>query len=187
VIQREEGIVSRTEDEIITERLSLRPWHVEDAEEALVVYGDPEIARWLSPAQDRVADVDSMRAILRSWQDAAPLLAVPSGRWAVRTQADGRIVGGVVLLPIPPHATDLELGWQVRRDAWGNRYATEAGAAVARRAFAAGADEIFAVVRPANARAAAAARRLGMEWVGETDKYYDLRLQVYRLRPADLA
>jgi hypothetical protein len=30
-------------------------------------------------------------------------------------------------------------------------------------------------------------RRLGMEWVGETDKYHSLRLQVYRLRPADLA
>jgi hypothetical protein len=25
-----------------------------------------------------------------------------------------------------------------------------------------------------------------MQWVGETDKYYDLRLQVYRLRPTDL-
>jgi RimJ/RimL family protein N-acetyltransferase len=42
------------------------------------------------------------------------------------------------------------------------------------------------VVRPANRRAEATVRRLGMEWVGETDKYYDLRLQVYRLRPADL-
>jgi hypothetical protein len=25
-----------------------------------------------------------------------------------------------------------------------------------------------------------------MEWVGETDKYYGLQLQVYRLRKADL-
>ena len=25
-----------------------------------------------------------------------------------------------------------------------------------------------------------------MEWVGETDKYYDLRLHVYRLRSAEL-
>ena len=24
-----------------------------------------------------------------------------------------------------------------------------------------------------------------MEWVGETDKYYDLRLQVFRLRKGD--
>jgi RimJ/RimL family protein N-acetyltransferase len=179
--------VSQTGDEIITERLALRPWQVEDAEEALAVFGDPEIARWLSPAQDRIPDVDAMRERLQSWLDAARDLPVPAGRWAVRTRGDQRIVGGVVLLPMPPHGTDLELGWQVRRDAWGNRYATEASAAVARRTFAAGVDEIFAVVRPANTRGAAAARRLGMDWVGETDKYYDLRLQVYRLRPADLA
>jgi len=28
---------------------------------------------------------------------------------------------------------------------------------------------------------------IGMEWVGETEKYHNLRLQEYRLRPADLA
>ena len=26
-----------------------------------------------------------------------------------------------------------------------------------------------------------------MQWVGETTKYYGLRLQVYRIRPADLS
>ena len=30
------------------------------------------------------------------------------------------------------------------------------------------------------------ATSIGMEWVGETDKYYDLRLQVYRLRKGEL-
>ena len=29
-------------------------------------------------------------------------------------------------------------------------------------------------------------RRLGMKWVGETDKYYGRVLQVYRIRPSDL-
>jgi hypothetical protein len=42
------------------------------------------------------------------------------------------------------------------------------------------------VVRPANKRAEATVRRIGMDWVGETGKYYDLRLQVFRLRPADV-
>jgi hypothetical protein len=32
----------------------------------------------------------------------------------------------------------------------------------------------------------ATARRIGMEWVDETEKYYGLRLQVFRIRPADL-
>jgi RimJ/RimL family protein N-acetyltransferase len=41
-------------------------------------------------------------------------------------------------------------------------------------------------MRPANKRAVAVARRIGMEWVGETEKYHNLRLQVFRLRPGDL-
>lgn len=37
-----------------------------------------------------------------------------------------------------------------------------------------------------NERAAGTARRIGMQWVGETDKYYETRLNVYRLWPSDL-
>ena len=41
-------------------------------------------------------------------------------------------------------------------------------------------------MRPGNLRGVATARRVGMAWVGETDKYYGLTLQVYRLSKADL-
>ncbi|MBB4912909.1 RimJ/RimL family protein N-acetyltransferase, partial [Actinophytocola algeriensis] len=37
-----------------TERLTVRPWHVEDAQAALDVYGHPEVTRWLSPDMDQV-------------------------------------------------------------------------------------------------------------------------------------
>jgi len=37
-----------------------------------------------------------------------------------------------------------------------------------------------------NERGAGTARRIGMQWVGETDKYYETRLNVYRLWPSDL-
>jgi len=96
------------------------------------------------------------------------------------------VIGALALLPLPPDELDLEIGWQLAPSAWGKGYAVEAGHAVAHYAFASGADEIFAVVRPRNARGAATARRVGMEWVGETDKYYALTLQVYRLRKGDL-
>lgn len=49
-----------------------------------------------------------------------------------------------------------------------------------------GVEELFAVVRTQNGRGAATAQRVGMEWVGETEIYYELRLQVYRLRKGDL-
>ena len=95
-------------------------------------------------------------------------------------------MGSITLRRMPPFKEDLELAWQFSPDYWGHGYATEAARAVAARAFEESAHELFAVMRPANERAEKLARRLGMQWVGETDKYYDLRLQVFRLRPTDL-
>ncbi len=47
-------------------------------------------------------------------------------------------------------------------------------------------DELFAVARPVNRRAITTAERLGLQWVGETAKYYGLNLQVYRIRQGEL-
>jgi len=172
--------------QLSTERLFLRPWRQDDAPAALGIYGDPEVARRLSPALGQVPDVPSMRLILDQWITEDDRTGAPAGRWAIERSADGQLIGGVILLPLPPGGEDLELGWHLRQEDWGQGYATEAGRAVARWAFEQGADEIFSVVRVTNSRAAAAARRIGMEWVGETDKYYGLHLQVFRLRNADL-
>jgi RimJ/RimL family protein N-acetyltransferase len=169
---------------IRTQRLRLRPWTAEDAEAALAVYGADDVARWLSPAMDRVRDVTGMAALVERWSREERTF--PEGRWAVELTDTGRVVGGVAVLPLPPDGEDLEIAWQLAPEAWGRGLATEAGRAVARYAFDAGADELFAVVRPQNTRGAATAQRAGMEWVGETEKYYDLRLQVYRIRKGDL-
>ncbi|MFJ2605331.1 GNAT family N-acetyltransferase [Streptomyces sp. NPDC091279] len=171
---------------ITTPRLVLRRWSVEDAEAALGVYGDAEVARWLAPALERVPDAAAMRELIARWISLGAALDAPQGRWAIERRDDGTVIGGTTLLAMPPGRRDLEIGWQLAPAAWGSGLASEAGHAVAHYAFASGVDELFAVVRPRNERGAATARRVGMEWVGETDKYYGLRLQVYRLRPADL-
>ena len=169
---------------IRTPRLVMRPWSTADAEAAISIYGQDDVARWLSPAMDRVTDVEEMRALLQSWIDEQH--EVPQGRWAVELRADGRLVGGVAVLPLPPEGEDLEIAWQLAPEAWGLGLATEAGHAVAHHAFHSGVEELFAVVRTQNGRGAATAQRVGMEWVGETEKYYDLQLQVYRVRKGEL-
>ena len=96
------------------------------------------------------------------------------------------LVGSTVLLPLPPGRDDLQIGWQLAPAYWGKGLAAEAGHAVAHFAFESGVEELFAVVRPRNERGAGTARSIGMEWVGESEKYFDLRLQVYRLRKGEL-
>ena len=127
-----------------------------------------------------------MRLVLQQWAAEDERMVTPAGRWAVELGENARLIGGATLLPLPPD-DEFEIGWQLRPDAWGHGYATEAGLALARWAFDQGIEQVIALVRPANARAEAMMRRLGMQWVGETEKYHNLRLQQYRLRPADLA
>jgi RimJ/RimL family protein N-acetyltransferase len=162
--------------ELVTERLVLRSWSVDDAAAALGAYGDAEVARWLAPAMDRVNDQGAMRLVLQQWVTEDTRMMAPAGRWAVERRQDGRLIGGATLLPLPPD-DEFEIGWQLHPDAWGHGYATETGLALSRWAFDQGIEQVIAVVRPTNARAVATVRRIGMEWVGETEKYHHLRLQ----------
>jgi RimJ/RimL family protein N-acetyltransferase/predicted GNAT family acetyltransferase len=171
---------------LVTGRLVLRGWEAADAEAALGAYGDPEVARWLTPAMDTVADLAAMRLLLRQWAAEDAAMMTPAGRWAVELRGSGQVIGGATLLPLVPDE-EFEIGWQLQPGAWGHGYGTEAGLALARWAFGQGIEQVIALVRPANARAAATVRRIGMEWVGETEKYHGLRLQEYRVRPGDLA
>jgi RimJ/RimL family protein N-acetyltransferase len=172
---------------IHTHRLILRPWNIDDEIAACGIYGAREVARWLCPALPENVDRSDMRRILRTWMVESDEAGLPLGRWAITDKQSGQVIGGVALLPLPPERSDLEIGWQVAPAMWGHGYGAEAGHAVAHQAFEkAGLSEVFAVVRPGNRRAVATARRVGMEWVGETTKYYGLSLQVYRLRKADL-
>jgi RimJ/RimL family protein N-acetyltransferase len=172
---------------ISTTRLRLRPWRQDDAAGALDIYGSPEVSRWLAPAMDRVADLETMRAVIARWMATPPgPEGRPTGRWVIEEIESGRVAGSGQILPLPPAGGDLELGYQLAPWAWGRGLAAEAGHALAHYAFNNGEEEVFAVVRPQNERGTHAARRIGMEWVGETEKYYDLRLQVFRLRKGDL-
>ena len=170
---------------LVTDRLVLRGWDAGDAGAALGAYGDAEVARWLTPAMDQVGDLAAMHLLLQQWVAEDARMTTPAGRWAVELRDTGQVIGGATLLPLPPDE-EFEIGWQLRPQEWGHGYASESGLALAQWAFGQGIEQVVALVRPTNTRAVATVRRIGMEWVGETEKYHGLRLQEYRLRPGDL-
>jgi RimJ/RimL family protein N-acetyltransferase len=172
---------------LTTARLIVREWSDDDAAAAFAVYGSTEVAHWLTPAIDRVPDPGAMLVVLQAWQEAQRSLVPPLGRWAVQRRDDRVVIGGLAVRRLPPYEEDLEVSWQFDPRHWGHGYATEAARALVSWALAHDVDELFAVARPSNTRAIATAKRLGMEWVGETSKYYGLNLQVYRIRRGDLS
>ena len=173
-------IVSPMAHRLVTERLALRPWSIDDAGAALGAYGDAEVARWLTPAMDRINDLAAMRVVLEQWVAEDARMITPAGRWAIELRQDGRVIGGATLLPLSPDE-EFEVGWQLHREAWGHGYATEAARAVIDRGFALGLPEVYAVVRPGNEASMAVCRRLGMLPLGRLRRWYDVELEAFRL------
>jgi ribosomal-protein-alanine N-acetyltransferase len=172
-----------------TRRLLVRDWSGADAEAALKLFGHESLKRW-APEVAGICDIPGatvMQEVLRQWTVEQHEMAPGTGRWALVVLDGGTLIGGISLLPMPVPEADVEMECQLAPEYWGRGYITEAAHALAQWAFEHSLVELFALVEPDNARAAATARRIGMEWVGESDKYHGIRKQVFRLRPDDLA
>ncbi|BCL13134.1 GNAT family N-acetyltransferase [Micromonospora sagamiensis] len=162
---------------IASDRLLLRPWCDEDADFLLDLESRWEVVRFLG-ARPRIMNnrEDALASIARRCAVDDPI----HGIWAITTAADGRLVGNLLLKPIPLSAgepaggpTDVEIGWHLHPDAWGHGYATEAAAAVLDDAFSRGLTRVIAVTDPDNRASQAVCRRLGMTHLGRTTRYYD--------------
>jgi len=145
---------------IDTERLILRGWRDADAGPFLEMGNDPEVMRYLGPPQTG-ADVEA--AIARQ---NAMLEELGHCFWAVERRADGAFLGfcGLKLgREHTPIAGQVEIGWRLRRNAWGKGYAREAAVASLVWGWAnLDVEEIAAITVPANARSWGLMERLGM-------------------------
>jgi RimJ/RimL family protein N-acetyltransferase len=94
------------------------------------------------------------------------------GSWAAVDRSNGVPVGGIILKPLPDGEGEVEIGWQLHPDSWGNGFASEAAGAVLQRGFADGLAEVWAVMYLDNRRSAAVCRRIGMQLLGITRRWY---------------
>jgi len=146
--------------EFCTSRLILRHWREEDRQPWAELGADPEVMQHFPKTLTREesdAFVDGVGAQLeeRGW-----------GLWAVEERETGRFLGftGLNVPRFEAHFTPaVEIGWRLRRDAWGSGFATEAARGVLTVAF----DdlelpEVVSFTAVPNERSQAVMRRLGM-------------------------
>lgn len=165
-----------------TERLRVRDWRHDDAERFFDVYRRWEVARWLGATPQAMTDPAEASSRIARW--ASRNAERPGeGIWAVERLEDGVVAGTVLLVPLSSERGELEVGWHFHPDSWGHGYATESAAALLEATFDRGVAEVFAVVRPGNDASQAVCRRLGMERLGLTDRYYDSELELFRVGP----
>ena len=173
-----------------TPRLLIRPWTPDDAEAALAIYGDARVMRYLGSAgagggSPPVPDLETMRQRMRRWfEQSADPDGLP-GLLAIVEKESGQPIGSVLLKRLPDGSgnptKDVEVGWHLRPDRWGRGHATEAARAMIAYAFEIlRLPEVHAVVYKDNAASLRVCERLGMTHLGETDRYYDVQLELFQ-------
>jgi RimJ/RimL family protein N-acetyltransferase len=158
-VERVDGIES-----LETSRLRLARWEPRRHLEALVALnGDAEVMRFIGTgrAATRLEAERQSLAIAAHWDRFG------FGLWAVSPRAgEGRVLGFAGLshpLWFPAEADEVEVGWRLQREAWGQGFASEAGRAGIELAFGTlGLDRVVSYIQTENTRSQAVARRLGM-------------------------
>lgn len=142
-------------------RVVLREFEPGDLDATLAVVGDPEVTQWLS--FDTRGRVDQAERLA---QDITRAQATPRPDYYLAIEDEtGRLVG-FARIGVGSHRSG-EVGYALRRDAWGRGYATEAAGLLVDFGFRRlGLHRITACVGPGNTASHAVLRRLGFREEG---------------------
>jgi RimJ/RimL family protein N-acetyltransferase len=144
-----------------TERLIIRTWRDSDRSDYLGSCNSEVVTEHLGgPAN--LDDIDAAIARIRKSQYDNGFCY-----WAVERKRDGAFLGycGLKLTDLAdsPVEGEIEIGWRLRKDAWGQGYASEAAAAVLEWAWAnTSANRIVSFTVPANRGSWRVMERIGV-------------------------
>ena len=142
-----------------SERLRLAPRVLADLPANLEMDLDAEVTRYVGgPVEDAVAHTAHLRSRITA--------ACPPGLgcWSLREKQEAApFLGWVVLAPHDRVPGEIEIGWRLRRAAWGRGFATEAAQRLLDHGFAElGLEEIVADIHPENRASIRVAEKIGL-------------------------
>lgn len=156
----------------------MRPLTLDYLADMIDLYADPGVSRFLKPLDEA--------GHLRRCLEAEEMWASRGyGRVALHRMASGRFIGRGGL-QYWPQFEEVEVTWALRRDAWGQGLATEAGGFWVRWGLEhLDVPYITALIAPENVGSRAVAERLGMS-VLRTDSQHGREVLVYARTRGDL-
>lgn len=153
---------------IVTERLKLRPWREADRLPWRVMCADPKVMQYLGGPQTAAEADAGMERIMQHQKEHGFCF------WAIERQADFAFLGFCGLKVCNEQggnvAGEIEIGWRLRKDAWGQGFAKEAAYAAFDWGFAnLDCERIIALTTSTNARSWGLMDRLRMRRAPELD------------------
>lgn len=148
-----------------TERLVLRKFTETDGDNLYALDGDPEVMRFLDdgrPKSREFVEAETLPRILRSGEGSDGI-----GYWSAVERATGEFLGWFALHPSEGgNASEVEIGYRLKRSVWGKGYATEGSRALIRRAFAdPDVRRVFAETMAVNAASRRVMEKAGLTYV----------------------
>jgi RimJ/RimL family protein N-acetyltransferase len=166
--------------EVETERLRMRHYALEDADELLRILSDPEFRRHLreQPVPTRDMVVRGLGRIDEHWR----LLGY--GQWALELKGEGRLVGHCGLKRLV-ETDEVELYYGADPAYWGRGLVTEAARAALRFGFTrAGLARVMAVTDRENRGSRRVMEKCGLRYERD-DFYYGVSVVYYALNRGD--
>lgn len=148
-----------------TPRLRLRTFRRGDLPHYAALNADPEVMRYLGgePLSRQHSDEIAAWANELHADEGIGLLAI-------ERREDGAFLGMCGLHHQESYPDEVEVGWRLAREYWGNGYATEAATAWLDHAFGPlDLPRVISIADPPNARSLAVMRRLGMTFDHEAE------------------
>lgn len=157
-----------------TPRLVLREFTEADAADLFALDADPEVMRYVGPYA--LGDVEAYRERIRTLNIPYYAAHPGFGVWAAAEMAGGAFLGWFLLRDALAYrfgaeagfrAGDVELGYRLRRPAWGKGYATEGSKALVRQAFGgSGVCRVVAAALEPNAASVRVLEKAGLRRTG---------------------
>jgi RimJ/RimL family protein N-acetyltransferase len=118
-----------------TDRLILRRFTADDVDNLVELDSDPDVMHFITggrPTPRHEIERDLLPTLLDYYARFAGY-----GFWAAIEKATGRFVGWFHFRPVgAAHPDEVELGYRLRKSAWGKGYATEGSRALIHKGFA---------------------------------------------------
>ena len=149
---------------LVTDRLELRRLMQDDAPALLEMNTDPDVLRYvgqldwnLKTAQDWISDIEQRFYSVDS----------PYGYWSIFFLGESEFLGWAHLRPSNDDPDDIQLGYRLKRSAWGHGYATEVSKALLDYGFEQlGLSQVTATTHSENVRSQNVLLKVGMQQVG---------------------
>jgi len=163
-----------------TERLILREFTFEDVDLLVDLDADPEVTRYINggkPTARNFVIEFVMPRILSYYQTYTDL-----GIWAALDKSGGEFIGWFHLRPNHTDKSEIELGYRLKQDFWGQGIATEGSLALLKKGFEElDVSTIVAVADPANGASRRVMEKAGLKFEKEVTEPDGFVVVKYRL------